>query len=89
MGQLDGLLKEYGSQYILTMIFFMLRRLVNPPKNLPPFVIKKIEAQRKNFDQEKIKELYKNGIETDFKIKRGLLEEKMGLTLLLNKMLDS
>lgn len=86
--QVDQLLKEYGSQYLLAMIFFMLRRLINPPKNLPPFVIKKLEKQKQNFGGSKITEIYQAALETDFKIKKGLIEEKIGLTMLVQKILS-
>lgn len=79
------LYKTYGSQYILTMILYLLRRLLLPAKNLPLFILKKMELQKKNFSEEKIKTLYKNVLETDFKIKKGLVDEKTALTLLILK----
>lgn len=85
--RLDKLLSDYGGQYMLTMIFFMLRRFLFIPKNLPSFVIKKIEFQQKQFSKEKIKTLYREAIETDFRIKKGLVEEKMGIFLLVEKIL--
>lgn len=84
---LDPLLSELGGQYLLTMIFYMLRRLITTPKNLPPFVIKKIESQKRNFSIDKVIDLYKEGLETDLKIKSGLIDEKTGLTLLVNKII--
>jgi DNA polymerase III delta subunit len=86
--QLEQLFESFGGQYILTMIFFMLRRLVAPPKNLPPFVLKKMENQKKNFSLEKIRQSYKEAILTDFKIKNGLIEERMGITLLVQNILN-
>jgi DNA polymerase III delta subunit len=86
---LDKILDEKGGQYLLTMIFFMLRRLVNPPKNLPPFVIKKIAVQQSKLPQSVIKRLYKLALETDFKIKSGLMEERLGLTLLVEKIITA
>ncbi len=85
---LDKLLNDFGGQYILTMIFYMLRRLIQNPKKLPPFILQKIEKQKQNFPLEKITSLYKTAIETDYKIKSGLIEEKIGLTLLTNKILS-
>lgn len=84
---LDPLLGALGGQYLLTMIFYMLRRLITTPKNLPPFVIKKIESQKRNFSKEKIIDLYKEGLETDLKIKSGLIDEKMGVTLWVHKII--
>lgn len=79
---LDEILVEAGGQYLLTMIFYMFRRLIVSPKSLPPFVFKKIENQKRNFPQDKITYFYKRGLETDFKIKSGLISEKLALTLL-------
>jgi DNA polymerase III delta subunit len=87
MKQLEDYLDEWGGQYVLTMIFYMLRRMVQNPKKLPPFVQQKIAKQKQNFPLEKIKELYKAGLETDFKIKSGLMEERIGLTLFVDKIL--
>lgn len=84
MREVDQLLDEFGGQYLLTMIFYMLRRLVVSPQKLPSFVAQKIAKQKRNFPNEKINELYKKTIETDFKIKKGLVDERMGLTLLVN-----
>ena len=84
---LEALMREYGSQYLLTMIAFLLRRFVVTPKKLPEFVLKKIANQRKNFSPERIKELYLKTIETDFKIKSGILEEAMAVKLLTQEFL--
>lgn len=83
----DSLIAGMGGQYLLTMIFYMLRRIAVTPKNLPPFILKKIENQKKNFPKEKIIRLYKESLETDYKIKTGVLDEKLGLTLLIDKIL--
>lgn len=85
---LDNLINEMGGQYLLTMIFYMLRRLVVTPKNLPPFILKKIENQKKNFPSKKVAELYKQALETDLKIKTGIIDEKLGLTLLVQKIIS-
>ncbi|MBI2595229.1 hypothetical protein HYW46_00650 [Candidatus Daviesbacteria bacterium] len=86
-GQLENYLEEWGGQYVLTMIFYMLRRLILPVKKLPPFIAKKIELQKKNFRLEKITFLYKEALETDFKIKNGLIGDKLGLTMLVEKII--
>lgn len=87
LSQLDNLLKDYGGQYLLTMIFYLLRRLILISKTLPPFVVKKLEKQKLNFSQNKVTDLYKLGLETDFKIKSGLMDEKLGLSLFVNQLL--
>lgn len=83
--EIDKFLEGFGGQYLLTMIFYLLRRMVQTTK--PGFMAGKIEKQKKNFPLERIKTLYKDSLETDFKIKSGLIEEKLGLTLLVNKFL--
>lgn len=62
--------------YLITMIYYLLRNLMVTPKNAPDFVRKKLIKQRKNFDIEKVKNLYKNILETEFKLKMGLLEDE-------------
>lgn len=77
----------FGGQYLLTMIFYLLRRLIMKPKSLPSFILQKVERQKRNFNKEKIREIYLSALETDFRIKSGLVEERIGLTLLLDKIL--
>ncbi|MBI2022622.1 hypothetical protein HYS97_02150 [Candidatus Daviesbacteria bacterium] len=89
LNQLDKLIDGYGSQYVLTMMFYLLRRQVIGSKKLPPFIMQKIERQKRNFPKEKIEKLYKFGLETDFKIKSGLMEERLGLTLFADKFLTN
>lgn len=85
--ELGKYLDEWGNQYVLTMMSYALRRFVQSPKKLPPFVMKKMENQRKNLPPERIKKLYREIIETDFKIKQGQIEPDMGLFLLTEKFL--
>ncbi len=84
----EKLYKNYGSQYLLTMIFYMFRRFILIPKNLPPFVITKLKKQKNNFTEDKIKNLYYQSLELDFKIKNGLVEEKTGFTLLIQNIIS-
>lgn len=78
---------EFGGQYLLTMLAYFLRRMIAKPKSTSDFMRQKIASQKKNFSLEKIENLYKEIIETDFKIKQGLVEEKLGVTLLVQKIL--
>lgn len=78
---------EFGGQYLLTMLAYFLRRMIQKPKSGSDFMRQKIETQKRNFSFVKIKELYKEIIETDFKIKQGLIEERLGVTLLVRKIL--
>ncbi len=83
--ELDKLTQTYGTQYLLTMIFYSLRRLILPPKNASDFVKKSLAKQSQNFPLEKVKEFYRKTIETDFKIKSGLTDEKLALHLLVEE----
>lgn len=86
--ELDKLKKaNFDIQYFITMIFYLLRSLAITPKNAPSFVKQKLERQRKRFNLEDIKNLYKEVIEIDFKIKSGLLEKDQAEFLLVNKFL--
>ncbi|QQG43704.1 MAG: hypothetical protein HYW45_01645 [Candidatus Daviesbacteria bacterium] len=72
-------------QYLMTMIFYLLRTLLITPANAAPFVRQKLDKQRKNFSQDELKNLYKFVLVTDFKIKSGLLDLKQAEFLLINK----
>lgn len=85
--ELDSLYQEYGAQYLLTMMAYLLRRMVQTPKNLPPFVMKKLSKQKQFFPIERLVKLYRAVLETDFKIKSGLMEERTGLSLLAEQFL--
>lgn len=83
--EMDNLKKAgYDSQYLITMIFYLLRNLVSTPKTAKDFVKIKNAKMRTNFSQEELVDLYKFVIETDFKIKSGLLDEKMAEFSLVN-----
>lgn len=87
--QFEKVYSEYGGQYLLTMLYYFFRRMVVPSKkNIPPFVLQKLGRHKKNFPLNKIEELYKYTLETDFKIKSGLIEERLGLTLVVEKILS-
>ena len=62
------------TQYILTMVFYLLRSLVVTPKTAGDFIKKKNEKMRSNFHKDELINLYKSTLEIDFKIKSGLLE---------------
>lgn len=78
-------LKEKGinNQYIITMIFWLLRNLSCTPKTAKDFVKRKNEKMRTNFTN--LPGLYKSIIEIDFKIKSGLLDENQAQFELVNK----
>ncbi len=75
----------FDIHYLLTMAFYLLRRLAVTPKTAPDFVRKKLARQRTRFSMEDIKNLYKDILEIDFKLKSGLLEKPQAEFLLVNK----
>lgn len=83
-------LKQAGFDihYCLTMVFYLLRNLIVIPKNAPDFVRNKLARQRTRFSVEDIKNLYKDILEIDFKIKSGLLEKPQAEFLLINKFIN-
>lgn len=84
--EMDKLKKSgFDIQYFITMIFYLLRSLAITPKTAPQFVKQKLERQRKRFNLEDIKNLYRDVIEIDFKIKSGLLETSQAEFLLVNR----
>lgn len=88
LGMFEKLYAEYGSQYLLTMLYYFYRRMVAKPKKMPSFALQKLERQKRNFSQEQITKLWEETLETDFKIKSGLLDPKLGLTLLVESILQ-
>lgn len=86
--QFEKVYSEYGSQYIFTMLYYFFRRMIVTPKKTPSFALQKLERQKNNFPLDKIQTLYQQTLETDFKIKSGLIEEKVGLTLLVEQILS-
>ncbi len=85
---LTNLINEYGCLYVITMLGFMFRRLVLPPKKATFFYSGKIEIWKKNFPFEGLGSFYKDLIQSEFKIKQGLQEDKVVLFNLVIKLLD-
>jgi|SRR3989344_168113 len=77
--------KDFDTQYFITMIFYLLRNLVATPKGAKDFVRNKNAKMRINFSGGELKEIYKFILETDFKIKSGLLESSQAEFVLINK----
>lgn len=86
--QFEKVYAEYGGQYIFTMLYYFYRRMVVIPKKTPSFALQKLNRQKQNFSVDKIKELYRYTLETDYKVKSGLVEEHLGLTLVVEKILE-
>ena len=87
--EMDKLKKAgFDAQYLITMIFYLLRTLTVTPKNSPEFVKKKIARQKQNFSEDELVNLYRHVIETDFKIKSGLMESNQAQFFLVNKFIS-
>lgn len=85
--ELEKLLDEYGGVYVLSMIYYLLRRNILPmPSSV--FAQKKIRSQKERYHSGDWERLYRVTLDTEFKIKSGLLEEKLGLTNLTYKFLS-
>ncbi|MBI2335067.1 hypothetical protein HYU96_04715 [Candidatus Daviesbacteria bacterium] len=85
--ELDKLKQNYDSQYLITMILYLLRNLVATPKMAKDFVRRKNEKMRKNFSTDELVNLYQFVLTTDFKIKNGLMDETQAQFLLVNAFL--
>jgi len=82
--ELDKLKQSYDSQYLITMILYLLRNLMVTPKSAKDFVKKKNERMRKNFSADELVNLYTFVLNTDFKIKSGFLDEAQAQFSLVN-----
>ena len=82
--RLEQVYAEYGAQYLLTMLTYSLRRLILPSKSSSKFAMEKQEKQKKSYSLEKIKKLYELILDLDFKIKSGMIDEKLALSLLVH-----
>lgn len=80
----DELVSDFGVIYILTMVLFLLRRLVLPITSVPSFIEAKVKKQKANFSFETLQHLYEQTLLTDYQIKTGKIEEKTGLLLLVD-----
>ena len=81
-------LNGFEIQYFITMIFYQLRNLAATPGKAPQFVKEKLARQRQRLPLEKVRNLYKEILEIDFKIKSGLLEPAQAEFLLVQKLLN-
>lgn len=84
--ELEKLLKEYGAMYILTMIYYGLRRNLLP---LPAssFMQGKIKSQKRLYQTNDWQQIYQLTLKTEYGIKNGELEEKAGLVRLIQVIL--
>lgn len=86
--ELEKLLEEYGWMYVLTMIYYGLRRNLLP---LPTseFARKKILSQKNRYKLEDFEAFYLLTLETEYKIKSGSISEKTGLSFLVERLTTS
>lgn len=61
--------------------FYQIQRI----SKLHPFVVKKTLFIARNFSMEELKKIYKNLLETDFAIKTGKIDPKLGIELFVAK----
>lgn len=80
--ELEKLLSEYEWMYVLTMVYYGLRRNILP---LPAssFARGKIEMQKRKFKLEDFENFYKFTLETEFSIKMGKIPPDIGLARLV------
>lgn len=80
--ELEKLLLEYGETYVLTMIYYLLRRNILPLP-LSDFMKKKIQKQKQKFTLKDFEKFYFLTLQTEYKIKNGLVNNKTALTSLV------
>lgn len=87
LSEVTKLLSEYGAMYVLTMIYYGLRRNILP---LPasPFARKKIEQQKKRFGTEDWENFYHLALTTEFNIKNGKIPEELGIVRLTQAIIE-
>lgn len=79
--ELNKLLSDFNGSYVLSMMFYLLRRNILP---LPAssFAAQKISIQKKTYQPSDWSKLYSLVLETESKVKSGQVSENLGLTLL-------
>lgn len=75
--ELEKLLEVYGGMYILSMVYYLLRRNLLPPAS--SFMQKKVQGQKLLYQPADWQALYKLALLTEFNIKSGVVPEKQGL----------
>jgi DNA polymerase III delta subunit len=88
LSMLDDLIDDFGCVYLLTMIIFLLRRLVLPLGNAPSFLEAKLKKQKSNFSEQNLISLYERTLLTEYQFKTGKIEERTGMLLLINFFLE-
>jgi DNA polymerase III delta subunit len=84
--ELDKLKKTgMDTQYIITMIFYLLRSLIVTPFKATEFVRNKNSNMRAKFKEWEIKDIYRFILEIDFKIKSGLIDLSNAELMIVDK----
>lgn len=84
--ELKKLEEEYGQMYVITMIYYLFRRNLLPlPKS--DFLQKKIVSQKRIYQNKDFGTLYKLTLETEYKIKSGLIDPSAALGVLVQKII--
>ena len=77
----------YDIFYFNIMVIYLLRNLINTPRNASHSVADKLRRQRVRLNQKRVINLYKDILEIDFKLKSGLIEKDQAEFMLVNKFL--
>lgn len=87
LSELVKLLEIYGGMYVLSMVYYLFRRNILPlPKNM--FFRKKITTQKSKYNFTDFANMYQKSLQTEYKIKSGLVSEKLGLTRLVQLLIS-
>ncbi len=84
--ELEKLMQEYGFMYVLTMIYYGLRRNFLPAKS--DFIKQKISKQKTINDQKTLKKLYELTLQAEFDIKSGKKEDSLAIFSLVNNIIS-
>ncbi len=85
--ELEKLLSEYGGMYVLTMIYYLLRRNFLPSSK-STFMQKKIKSQKQKFTRSDWQRLYFMSLKSDFAIKSGSFPENIALIKLTEEFIS-
>ncbi len=79
--ELEKYQEEWGSMYVLSMIYYLLRRNIVPEPS-SSYAAGKIVQQKKKYNLQDFEKLYYLAIQAEFNIKNGVMDEKGALTRL-------
>lgn len=82
--ELNKLLEEYGGMYVITMVYYLLRRNLLPPPQ-SSFMRGKIIGQKQAYVFDDWPKLYQIALLAEFNIKTGVTDEKTALYALTQR----